>query len=216
VAADGQTAAIPAKAVPADSAPSVSTPAHSISFVDANAKADGSYGFGFELLQTRFSAPAPGYFQSYRSARSGEAAFMSAGRPVGGNNRFGGGRPVGITGTAGFGFQGDSSGPIALPNFNQMMRANIAVPFASPVGTFKLTYRNVLIPGVSGAGGNSGQGTTGAMFSTTNLGNGMFFSAGTNIGRGSMAGTPPGGFGSNAGNTGPKPSRPAVTLKLSF
>jgi hypothetical protein len=75
------------------------------------------------------------------------------------------------------------------------------------------TYRDMLIPGVNSGGGGFGPGTPGAMFSTTNLGNGMFFSAGTNLGKGSMAGTPPGG---NMGAAGPKPSRPAVALKLSF
>jgi hypothetical protein len=97
-----------------------------------------------------------------------------------------------------------------------MMRANIAIPFASSVGSFKLTYRDMLNPGASGTGGSLGQGTTGVLFTTTNLGNGVFFSAGTNVGKGSMAGTPPGGFGSNSGAAGPKPSRPAVALKLSF
>jgi hypothetical protein len=95
-----------------------------------------------------------------------------------------------------------------------MMRANLALPFATSIGTFKLTYRNMLIPGVNSGGG--GPGTTGAMFSTTSLGNGVFFSAGTNIGKGSTAGMPPAGFGSNPGASGPKPARPAVTLKLSF
>ena len=210
-AAESQAAAA---AIPADSASNVSNPVISVPFVPANAKADSSYESGFELLKTRFPAPVPGYFQSYRNSQVTGTGIWGTSRPTGGYTWSGGATPVGIAMTARFGFLGDSSVPIALPNFNQMMRANIEVPLASSVSTFKLTYRNVLIPGVNG--GSFGQGTPGGMFSTTNLGNGVFFSAGTNIGKGSMAGTPPGGFGSNSGATGPKPSRPAVTLKLSF
>jgi hypothetical protein len=81
------------------------------------------------------------------------------------------------------------------------------------MGTFKLGYRDVFIPGAYGTGSNFGQGAPGGLFTTTNLGNGVFFSAGTNVGKRPMAGTPPGG---TMGATGPKPSRPAVTLKLSF
>jgi hypothetical protein len=122
-----------------------------------------------------------------------------------------------MSAAAGFGLQGNGSfGSGAPPNFNQLTRASFAVPFSSSVGTFKLTFRDRMVPGANGTGANFGQGTAGAMFSTTNLGNGMFFSAGTNFGKGSMAGAPPGGFGSNMGAAGPKHSGPAVTLKLSF
>jgi hypothetical protein len=183
----------------------------------ANVIANSRYGTGFGLPQTQFPAPATSNFQSYRGFEGGGTAFMGAGRPASGYYRFSRASQGGIPGTAGLGFQGSGSfGSGAPPNFNQMMRANIALPFASSVGSFKLTYRDMLNPGASGTGGNFGQGTTGVLFTTTNLGNGVFFSAGTNVGKGSMAGTPPGGFGSNSGATGPKPSRPAVTLKLSF
>jgi hypothetical protein len=94
-----------------------------------------------------------------------------------------------------------------------MMRAKIAPPFGSSIGTFKLGYRDVSVPGAYGTGSNFGQGPSGGFFTTTNLGNGVFFSAGTNVGKGPTAWTPPGG---NVGAAGPKPSKPAVALKLSF
>ena len=210
--ADNQTAT---STVPADRPSPVSSstvpssvlnPAPSGSLAAANAKDDS--GIGFDIPQAQFRAPASDYFQSYRGFQGGGREFMGSGQPASGNNRLSGAGLAGIEGTAGFGFQGSGLKPGASPNFNQMMRTNLALPFASSVGTFKLTYRDMLVPGA-----NVGQGATGVLFTTTNLGNGVFFSAGTNLGKGSMAGTPPGG---NAGANGPKPSRPAVALKLSF
>ena len=172
-----------------------------------------SDGFGFSLPRTQFPAQSAGYFQSYRGFQSVGADFAGSDQTAGRTFRFGGSRPVGIAGKAELGFAGSTLGTSASPNFNQMMRAKVAPPFGSSVGTFKLGYRDVSVPGAYGTGSNFGQGTSGGLFTTTNLGNGVFFSAGTNVGRGPTAGTPPGG---NIGAAGPKPSRPAVSLKLSF
>ena len=129
-------------AVPADSSSTISSPGSNPSPsapLAANVKGGSGDGTGFGLPLTQFPAPAAGYFQSYRGFQGGGTDFMGAGRPAGEYNRFGGAGPAGIAGTAGFGFQGGSFGPSASLNFNQMMRANIALPFTSSVGTFKLT-----------------------------------------------------------------------------
>jgi len=206
------TPPVPSHAVPLPALPSfVSNSELSLSLDAARFKAND--GFGFGLPQTQFPAPSPGYFQSYRGFQSVGADFIGSGRTAGRTARFGGASPVGITGTARFGSLGSTPGPSASPNFNQMMRAKIALRFSSSIGTFKLGYRDVFVPGAYGTGGNFGEGSPGGFFTTTNLGNGVFFSAGTNVGKRPMAGTPPGG---NIGAAGPKPSRPAVALKLSF
>ena len=207
------SAANSSSAIPSSS----SNPAPSVPLAAANPKSGSGNGTGFGLPQTQFPAPAADSFQCYRGFQGGGTGLVSATRPAGGYSRFSGANPAGVSGTIWFGLQGGSSlKPTASPNFNQVMRANIALPFASSTGTSKLTYRDMLVPGANGTGSTIGQDTTGALFSTTSLGNGMFFYAGTNLGKGPMAGTPPGGFGSNSGATGPKASRPAVTLKLSF
>jgi hypothetical protein len=55
--------------------------------------------------------------------------------------------------------------------------------------------------------GNSGTGSGSATFGTSNLGNGMFLSAGTSFGSRSTAGAVAGG---------PKHSGPSVGLRLTF
>jgi len=199
------------------SADAVANPAHAVPFPGSNLKPDRSDGPLFGIPQTPFPAPAANGFQTYKGFQGRGSASIGAGRQASSLNGFGDLGQVGILGTAGLGLAGRGSlGAGATPNFNQMMRASFSLPLSSSIGTFKLTFRDAMGAGGNGPGGGLGQGTAGGMFSTTNLGNGVFFSAGTNIGKGTMAGTPPGGFGSNSGTTGPKASRPAVTLKLSF
>jgi hypothetical protein len=196
-ASEGRTAASAIPAIPASTVPS-------------STGTKSGYA-GFVLPQAQFPALGSINFQSFRSFQGGEIGYLGDGRRPIESGRFGSASLPGSTAISGFGLQVGGAGPNTAPNFNQMMRANAALPFASSAGAFKLTYRNGLIPGING--GNLEQETPGVIFGTTNLGNGVFFSAGTNVGRSSMAGTPPGG---NAGATGPKPSRPAVALKLSF
>jgi len=181
------------------------------------ASSEASCGQTFGLPQTQFPVPAADSFQSYKGFQGRGSVSMGAGWRAGGLGGSGGGGLAGIQGRAGFGIQrGGSLGAGAPPNFNQMMRANVSLPINSSIGNFKLSFRDRMGPGGSGAGSNFGQGAAGTMFSTTSLGNGMFFSAGTNFGKGSMVGTPPGGFGRNSGGAGAKSPGPAVTLKLSF
>ncbi len=103
--------------------------------------------------------------------------------------------------------------PLALPTFNQLMRNNFAMPLNSPPGSFRFSYQDALVP--SGTFGDLGRPSTSVLFSTSDLGNGMFFTAGTGYGSRSTAGAPMAGFGNNAAGQ-MKHSGPAVNLKLSF
>ena len=181
----------------------------------ANFTAIGGPIFG--LPQTQFPSPAADSFQSYQGFQGRRAWSMGAGWQAGSLGGFGGGGLAGTQGRAGFGIQGgERRGAGASPNINQVLRPSFALPLKSSIGTFKFSFRDRLAPGGNASGASLGPGTPGAMFSTTNLGNGVFFSAGTNFGKGAMAGTPLGGFGRNGGTAGAKSPGPAVTLKLSF
>jgi len=104
------------------------------------------------------------------------------------------------------------SAPPGVPSFNQMMRGSYNMPLNSSTSTFKFSYQDMLRPG--GNLGDLARPSASLMFSTSDLGNGMFFSAGTSYGH-SIAGAPAAGLGSNASPEG-KHSGPALALKLSF
>jgi hypothetical protein len=95
--------------------------------------------------------------------------------------------------------------PPALPSLNQLMRGSFNFPPAPTANTFKLSYQdtpeNLFKP-------------TSGLFTTTDLGNGMFFSAGTSLGH-SNAGVPAAGLSGNASGDA-KHSGPALAFKLSF
>jgi hypothetical protein len=95
--------------------------------------------------------------------------------------------------------------PPALPSLNLLMRGSFNFPPAPTANTFKLAYRDAPEDLFRPSPG---------LFTTTDLGNGMFFSAGTSIGR-STAGVPAAGLNGNASADG-KHSGPAVAFKLSF
>jgi len=102
--------------------------------------------------------------------------------------------------------------PSAMPSLNQLMRGSFNVPFSSSTSSLRFAYQDVLRLG--GNPGELARPSTSMMFSTSDLGNGVFFSAGTSYGR-SMAGSPAASLGSNASAAG-KHSGPSVALKLSF
>jgi hypothetical protein len=104
------------------------------------------------------------------------------------------------------------SAPPGVPSFNQMMRGSYNMPLNSSTSSFKFSYQDMLRPG--GNLGDLARPSASLMFSTSDLGNGMFFSAGTSYGH-SIAGAPAAGLGSNASPEG-KHSGPALALKLSF
>jgi|HubBroStandDraft_1064217.scaffolds.fasta_scaffold08456_5 hypothetical protein len=105
------------------------------------------------------------------------------------------------------------SAPAALPSLNQLMRGSFNMPFNSSSSIFRFTYQDTLRP--SGTSGDFGRPNASAIFTTSDLGNGVFLSAGTGYGARSLAGAPPAGLGNGTAGAH-KPSGPAVNLKLSF
>jgi len=101
----------------------------------------------------------------------------------------------------------------ALPSFNAMMRTNRGQPLSPFLGTFKLSYPELLGP--RGNAGDPGFISGSTLFSSSDLGNGVFFSAGTGSGSHSAAGAPAASLGSGTAG-GQKHSSPLVNLKLSF
>jgi hypothetical protein len=109
-------------------------------------------------------------------------------------------------------FSPGGAAPLALPSFNQLMRGSFSLPFNDAPGSFRLTYQDALRPGVNFC--DLARPNTTLIFSTTDLGNGMFLSAGTGYGH-STAGAPAAGLGSSTSGDA-KHSGPSVAVKLSF
>jgi len=168
--------------------------------------------------------PGPN-FGNFSGSSGGGIGFSGAGfNSTGG---FGGARPGGMgmggrQGTAGpvFPDSGLASGsngsfgaaPLGVPSLNQMMRGSLNVPLSSSTSSLRFTYQDAIRLG--GNPGEMARPSASMMFSTSDLGNGVFFSAGTSYGR-SMGGTPAASLGSNSSAEG-KHSGPSVALKLSF
>jgi hypothetical protein len=93
------------------------------------------------------------------------------------------------------------------------MRGSFNLPFSSSSSGYRFTYRDALRP--SGTLGDLGHPTASAIFTTSDLGNGVFLSAGTGYGARSMAGAPAAGLGNGTAGEH-KPSGPSVNLRLSF
>ncbi|HXR37779.1 MAG TPA: hypothetical protein VN776_01730 [Terracidiphilus sp.] len=103
--------------------------------------------------------------------------------------------------------------PAPQPSLNQLMRGSSILPLNSYAGSFKPSYQEKLRP--AGGFGDLARSSADGLFSTTDLGNGVFLSAGAGFGSHSMAGAPAASlFNSTAG--GPRHSGPSVALKLSF
>ena len=113
---------------------------------------------------------------------------------------------------AGSAFSPYGTAPLALPSLNQFLRGSFSLPFDSAPGSFRLSYRDPLRPGVNF--GDLARPSTSLMFSTPDLGNGVFLSAGTGL-RHSVAGAPAAGLGSSSSGDA-KHSGPSVAVKLSF
>jgi hypothetical protein len=105
------------------------------------------------------------------------------------------------------------SAPATPPSLNQLMRGSSNLPLISSPSSFRFTYQEALRPG--GALGDLGRPTASAMFTTSDLGNGVFLSAGPGYGARSMAGAPAAGLGNGTAGEH-KPSGPSVNLRLSF
>jgi hypothetical protein len=98
------------------------------------------------------------------------------------------------------------------PSLNQLIHGSLKLPVNSGAGAFRLTYMDTIRPGSNI--GDLAHPFASAMFSTSDLGNGMVLSAGTFYGNRSMAGAPAASLGNGPG--GAKHSGPALALKLSF
>jgi len=92
------------------------------------------------------------------------------------------------------------------------LRGSFSLPSSTSLGTFRLSYQDALRPGVNF--GDLTRPSTGLVFSTSDLGNGVFLSAGTGYGH-STAGAPAASLG-NSTSGEPKHFGPSVALKLSF
>ena len=106
-----------------------------------------------------------------------------------------------------------SASPLVLPSFNALMRTNRGQPLGPSLGTFKLSYREQLGP-IRDVG-DPGLPPGSTLFSSSDLGNGVFFSAGTGSGSRPAAGAAAASLGSATAG-GQKHSSPLVNLKLSF
>jgi hypothetical protein len=140
--------------------------------------------------------------------RQGSGSF----NPIGGSGASRQSNSIAPLFPAGSAFSPGAAAPLALPSFNQLMRGSFSLPVNSVQGSFRLSYQDAMRPGVNF--GDLARPSTSLMFSTTDLGNGMFLSAGTGYGH-STAGAPAAGLGtSTSGDI--KHSGPSVALKLSF
>lgn len=87
------------------------------------------------------------------------------------------------------------------------------LPASSPFGALRPSPRDTFSFGSSTSGNEFGRASTSAIFTTPDLGGGIFLSAGTGFG-GRPAGTPFAPFGN--GLPGPKRPGPSVAIRLSF
>jgi hypothetical protein len=172
-------------------------------------------------------------FGNFSGSAGGRVGFNGAGIPGGadrlgaaGFNRFGAASMGGSTGNfaplfpasaPGAIVSGRTIGPFAAstatsPSLNQLIHGSLKLPLNSGVGAFRLTYLDTIHPGSNI--GDLVHPFASAMFSTSDLGNGMVLSAGTFYGNRSMAGAPAASLGNGPG--GAKHSGPALAIKLSF
>jgi hypothetical protein len=212
-------------------------PAASAIQPDADVSAFGSYqrqiplatpltaaGKGFDLGSRSFINP----FQP--AANFGNhAGSTSSGLDFNGSGRFGTTRQpaIGFNQFSSFGTgvrQGNpatrfppfgvTSGPFGVtpqPNLNQLMRGAFNLPLNSS-STFRFQYSGMLTPG--GNLSDLARPYGSVLFTTSDLGNGMFLSAGTYNSGHNAAGTPAASLGNDT--SAPKHSASGVAIKLSF
>lgn len=102
--------------------------------------------------------------------------------------------------------------PVTLPSLNQLLHGSFVMPLSSTSSAFRFSYQDALRPG--GSLSNLDRPSGSILFTSSDLGNGVFFSAGTGYGTRSTPGAPPTTFGIST--PGAKHSGSAVNLKLSF
>ena len=166
----------------------------------------GGLGFNGAASATGFGAgrQSPGGFNRYSAASmDGRPGNLAPLFPIGSSTRD---LASGANGPF-------AAAPLTLPSLNQLMRGSLSLPLHSPSSAFRPSYQDRFGPG--GDIGDLGRASASTMFTTSNLGNGMFLSAGTTNGSRSMAGAPAASLGNNASG-GQKHSGPSVAIKLSF
>ncbi len=142
-----------------------------------------------------------------RQGTVGFNRFGGTGMGGDGNGRTG---PLFLYGGGANGYFGSAS--LALPSLNQLMRGSDNLHLNNSSSNFRLSYQDALEPG--GSFSDLGRTSASAMFTSSDLGNGVFLSAGTTYGS-RMAGAPAATIG-NGSAGGPKHPGPGVALKLSF
>ena len=112
--------------------------------------------------------------------------------------------------------QASGTNPGTPPRFDARIASSFSLPLNSDVDKFRLSYRDMFSEGRNALGGNSGTESGSAMFGASNLGNGMFISAGTSYGSRSTTGAAAGSYPGSAAPGGQKHSGPSVGLRLTF
>jgi hypothetical protein len=168
-----------------------------------------------------------GSARSFAMGRQGKASFEVGPRAVGGFNRL---DPAEMSSSFGnltsafqpSNFKSDLSiGPsghlggtsTALPSFNDLVRGSSSLHMNSSLGKLSLADKDAFRP--LGNLGDPGLPSASALFTSSDLGNGVFLSAGTGYGSRSVPGAPAASIG-NSASGGAKHSGTAVNLKLSF
>ena len=108
--------------------------------------------------------------------------------------------------------QADGTASGTLPMFDARITSSFSLPFNFAVGAFRPSYREMLGDGRYATSGSFGADRGSAMFGASNLGNGVFLSAGTSYSRRSIAGAAAG----NSMAGGQKHLGPSVGLRLTF
>lgn len=96
-----------------------------------------------------------------------------------------------------------------LPRFDARVSSAFTLPSITAAGPFRSPYRDMLGERRNASAVNSQYGSGSAIFSTSNLGNGMTLSTGSSYGSRSA-------IGGNSALAGQKHSGPSVGLKLTF
>jgi hypothetical protein len=118
--------------------------------------------------------------------------------------------PRGVRSSANGTFSATSAAP---PSFNQLMRGNSGLRLNSNFGAQRFSSQNTFRP--IGNFGDPGLPSASALFTSSDLGNGVFLSSGTGYGNHSTAGAPAASLG-NGTSGGQKHSGASLALKLSF
>ena len=170
-------------------------------------------GMGFNgaasAIEYGVGRQAPGGFNRFGAAGLGASSGNLAPLfPVSGSTRS---LPGGANGP--FAAAPLTPAPLTLPSLNQLMRGSIDLPLTSSYGAYRLSPQDRFAP--NGNIGDLGRPYGAAIFTSSDLGNGMFLSAGSTFGSRSTAGAPAATLG-NGQSGGARHSGPSVALKLSF